>query len=254
MYIDLPYDVKIGTTSGTLAGVTYDVDNHERPCHITMANQYTSYSYDVVMNLFWNKYPVTERINRNITIIPGIEIEPIEIAYSVGDNVLYDILPPLPKGLKIVSHTGYIYGKAEEIPDSPYFKLFIHGTLEYAEEDIIINIENVYCNEDGKWPKTLVGKTVEIKCVGTGTQSRTCNLVNGEGVWSEISGECSGMSKGGMYTLISVCSIFIVGLVISIAYGMYYRNKRLSTMNDETKVEERLEANPTEAIDQSLLQ
>lgn len=173
-----------------------------------------------------------------MSFIRNVEIAtPFALITVKGDNLVYSITPELPKGLKFDTTKGMISGDPTELSDIKNYTISVANIYGNDETYIEIEVITLYCEKDGRWPRSEVGR-ITLKCDGEGVIYRNCLFQSdNKAEWGEEVDTCQKSSSN--TGLIVGVTIGVVVLIIIIAVGMvcYVRFKVSSVTHQAKKVE-----------------
>lgn len=161
------------------------------------------------------------------TIYAGIEVTTIvPKVYGLVDD--FQIMPPLPDGLRLDTKTGAVKGAAKNTTSQiETYTVTAYNEKGSAEGTFQLKIIVGYCDAEDEFPTTLVGKTVEYNCKDKGddyygTLKRTCQVGESGPEWGKVSGMC--LTKGS-FTALGVLLVVVI-IVVILAVIKVIRDKK----------------------------
>lgn len=207
----LPNGLSMDSTTGFISGYVKD-EIKESNHTVTVINMYGRLMFNIHFTYVLSDVPLIIDQVKSITYIRNIEISPIYLVLASGKDLIYSIKPDLPKGIYFID--GIIYGIPEEVIEKTEYTVYIQSNDKYTSAIVELNVISLYCEKDGVWERTEIGKKATRKCEIKGEQYRYCNDVNGNAEWGEIIGECEDIVPDNTNTIIIIIISSIIGFII----------------------------------------
>ena len=166
---------------------SYRMDVHScRHSSICLVSEWYGFSGNVIPpTIFYYPEP-------SYTLVKNIDYIDITPVCDAADAT-YSIYPALPGGLHLNTTTGSITGTITSTPSTTQYIVTATNSAGYRRIALYINVIILYCNADGKWPKTEYTRTVRMTCGSydyEGLKSRYCDYADGRAVWQDVVDGC----------------------------------------------------------------
>ena len=166
---------------------SYRMDVHScRHSSICLVSEWYGFSGNVIPpTIFYYPEP-------SYTLVKNIDYIDITPVCDAADAI-YSIYPALPGGLHLNTTTGSITGTITSTPSTTQYIVTATNSAGYRRIALYINVIILYCNADGKWPKTEYTRTVRMTCGSydyEGLKSRYCDYADGRAVWQDVVDGC----------------------------------------------------------------